>query len=111
MHIPFFIFMFLLSLFFLLNKKYYIKKDKNMSAEIIYLMNLHKEWKLSDSALDKALNALQPAQNVEQVEQSADLTEQEVLALENLRKKTWRKERAPKTKMCKVTCRGNCKSA
>ena len=34
-----------------------------MSAEIAYLANLHKEGKISDSALDKALNALQPAQN------------------------------------------------
>ena len=38
-----------------------------MSAEIAHLINLHKEWKL---AIDKALNALKPAQNVEQVERS-----------------------------------------
>ena len=38
-----------------------------MSAEIAYLINLHKRRKL-ESALDKVLNALQPAQNVEQVE-------------------------------------------
>ena len=39
-----------------------------MNTEIAYLINLHKEGKISDSALDKALNVLKPAQNVEQVE-------------------------------------------
>ena len=42
-----------------------------MSVKIAYLINPHKEGKVSDSALDKALNALQPAQNVEQVEKEA----------------------------------------
>ena len=32
-----------------------------MSAEITYLINQHKEGKIDDSALNKALNALQPA--------------------------------------------------
>ena len=39
-----------------------------MRAEIAYHIILHKEGKISDSALDKALNALQPAQNKEPVE-------------------------------------------
>ena len=30
-----------------------------MSEQIAYLINLHKEGKISDSALDKALNAIQ----------------------------------------------------
>ena len=38
-----------------------------MSVKIAYLINPHEEGGVSDSALDKALNALQPAQNVEQV--------------------------------------------
>ena len=73
-----------------------------MSAEIINLINLHKEWKLSDSALDKALNALQPAQNVEQVEQSADLTEPEVMALENLQKKRGEEKKRRKQRCAKL---------
>ena len=39
-----------------------------MSVEIAYLINLRKEEKISDSALDKALNALKPAQTVGPVE-------------------------------------------
>ena len=31
-----------------------------MSSEIVYLLNLHKEGKIDDSALNEALNALQP---------------------------------------------------
>ena len=32
-----------------------------MSSEIVYLLNLHKEGIIDDSALNKALNALQPS--------------------------------------------------
>ena len=39
-----------------------------MCAKIAYMINLHLEGKISDGALDKALNALQPAQNVKPVE-------------------------------------------
>ena len=31
-----------------------------MSSEIVYLLKLHKEGTIDDSALNKALNALQP---------------------------------------------------
>ena len=64
MHIPFcFVFLFFCfyyNNFFLLNKKYN-KKERNMSTEIVYLLNLHKDGKIDDSALNKALNALQPS--------------------------------------------------
>ena len=46
----------------------YEKYKRSMLAEIGYPIILHKEGKISDSALDKALDALQPAQTVEQVE-------------------------------------------
>ena len=42
-----------------------IRNKENMSAKIKYLKNLHKEGKIDDSALDKALNALQPTQTGE----------------------------------------------
>ena len=46
-----------------------------MSTEITYLINLHKEGKIDDSALNKALDALQPAsaQTVESDVQSTAL--------------------------------------
>ena len=52
-----------------------------MSSEITYLINLHKEGKNDDSALNKALNALQPtpAQTTKPDVQSA--------AVEKLRKR------------------------
>ena len=54
------IFCFIIIIFPFKNKIIIIKQ-KNMSAEITYLINLHKEGKIDDSALNKALNALQPA--------------------------------------------------
>ena len=56
-----------------------IRNKENVSAEIKYLINLHKEGKIDDSALDKALNALQPTQTVKSDIQSP--------ALEKLRKR------------------------
>ena len=54
-------------------------------GEVEYLLNLHKEGKIDDSALNKALNVLQPTKTVESVQPSA---------LENLRKSVViRKER------------------
>ena len=53
-----------------------IRNKENMSAEIQYLINLLKEGKIDDSALNKALNSLQ---TVESDIQSP--------ALEKLRKK------------------------
>ena len=53
-----------------------IRNKENLSAEIQYLINLLKEGKIDDSALNKALNALQ---TVESDIQSP--------ALEKLRKK------------------------
>ena len=50
-----------------------------MNAEIKYQINLHKEGKIGDNALDKALNALQPTQTVE-----SDIP---LPALEKLRKR------------------------
>ena len=52
-----------------------------MSAEITYLINLHKEGKIDDSALNKALNALQPA-SAQTVESDVQLT-----ALEKMHKR------------------------
>ena len=52
-----------------------------MSAEITYLINLHKEGKIDDSALNKALNALQPA-SAQTVESDVQST-----ALEKMRKR------------------------
>ena len=54
-------------------------RNKEMSAEIKYLINLHKEGKIGDSALYKALNALQPTQTVKSDIQSP--------ALEKVRKR------------------------
>ena len=52
-----------------------------MSVEITYLINLHKEGKIDDSALNKALNALQPA-SAQTVESDVQST-----ALEKMRKR------------------------
>ena len=52
-----------------------------MSAEITYLINPHKEGKIDDSVLNKALNALQPA-SVQTVESDVQTT-----ALEKMRKR------------------------
>ena len=52
-----------------------------MSAEITYLTNLHEEGKIDDSALKKALNALQPA-SAQTVESDVQST-----ALEKMRKR------------------------
>ena len=39
---------------------------QNMAEEIRQLLNLHNEGKISDSALDNALKALQPVQQTTQ---------------------------------------------
>ena len=61
--------------------------SKNTSSEITYLIHLHKEGKIDDNALNKALNALQstPIQTVEADVQST--------ALEKLRKKCHAKKK------------------
>ena len=38
---------------------------RKKSAEIKYLINLHKEGKIDDNALNKALNTLRPASDVQ----------------------------------------------
>ena len=68
-----------------------------MSAEITYLINLHKEGKIDDSALNKALNALQPA-SAQTVESDVQST-----ALEKMRKRH-RDKKEKKTSEAKV-CR------
>ena len=56
-------------------------------SNVEYLLTLHKEGKIDDSALNKALNVLQPTKTVESVQPSA---------LENLRKKRRNKKKKEK---------------
>ena len=57
-------------------------------SEVEYLLNLHKEGKIDDSALNKALNALQSTTKTTQSVQPS--------ALENLRKKRRNKKKKEK---------------
>ena len=45
-----------------------INNIENRSAEIAYMINLHNDRKISDCALDKALNALQHTREEEHVD-------------------------------------------
>ena len=63
-----------------------------MSAEITYLINLHKKGKIDDSALNKALNALQPA-SAQTVESDVQST-----ALEKMRKRRRDKKKKSRQK-------------
>ena len=67
-----------------------------MNSEIGYLIILHKEGKICESALDKALNALQPAQNVEQVEKKE--TSSDTAIVEKVRARRRKKTRQKKKK-------------
>ena len=77
-----------------------------MSSEIVYLLNLHKEGKIDDSALNKALNALQPStQNrlVGQDEPSIKSKPTESSkVLENIRQKRREKKKRQKQRHTKT---------
>ena len=60
------------------------------------MTSLHKEGKIRDSALDKALNALQPAQNVEQVEKRS------IIRYSNAEKVRTRRRKKNKAKKKKI---------
>ena len=70
-----------------------------MSVEITYLINLHKEGKIDDSALNKALNALQPA-SAETVESDVQST-----ALEKMRKNVVTRKRKDVRSVSMQNCR------
>ena len=70
-----------------------------MSAEITYLINLHKEGKIDDSALNKALNALQPA-SAQTVESDVQST-----ALEKMRKNVVTRKRKDVRSVSMQNCR------
>ena len=73
--------------------------SRTMSSEITYLINLHKEGKIDDNALNKALNALQPtpAQTTEPDVQSA--------VVEKLRKDAATRKRKDDRSVSMKNCR------
>ena len=72
-----------------------------MSAEIAYLINLHKEGKIDDNALNKALNTLQPASTQPKSDvkkEPLDATFAEKVRERRRRKKKARKQRQKEAK-------------
>ena len=80
----------------------------------MYLLNLHKEGKIDDSALNKALNALQPSTQNRLVGQDEPLVKSKPTESskvpENIRQKRSEKKKHQKTKTYKDTSRENCNS-
>ena len=73
-----------------------------MSADIAYLINLHKEGKIDDNALNKALNKLQPASTQPKSDvkkESLDATFAEKVRERHRRKKKARKQRQKEAKV------------
>ena len=65
-----------------------------MSADIAYLINLHKEGKIDDNALNNALNTLQPAST----QPKSDVTKEplDTTFAEKVRERRRRKKKARK---------------
>ena len=76
-----------------------------MSADIAYLINLHKEGKIDDNALNKALSTLQPASTQPKSDvkkESLDATFAEKVRERRRRKKKARKQRQKEAKVHKI---------
>ena len=76
-----------------------------MSADIAYLINLHKKGKIDDNALNKALNTLQPASTQTKSDvkkEPLDATFAEKVRERRRRKKKARKQRQKEAKVHKI---------